>query len=172
MLCLILNKNLEIYSQQFVILIDSGYIQDGYQPLKIILIIKCFLINLKILGNNLAFIAITNIFLYNKNIKIFNKSFFDKISIKIVTGFPWYIFLLVLNFYFIVENANNSAFTSKKKSLKLRVVVFIKRFFISFNVLYYTKISSLLLKLEPLKIIVKNKKINLSNYISIIIKKY
>ena len=88
MICLILNKNLEIYSQQFVILTDSGYIQDGYEPLKIVLIIKCFLINLKILGNNLAFIVITNIFLYKKNIKMFNKSFFDKISTKIVTGLP------------------------------------------------------------------------------------
>lgn len=105
---------------------------------------------------------------------MFNKSFFYKISIRIVTWFPWYIYFLVLilDFYFVVKNVNNLIFNSEKKNLKLKVAVFIKRFFISFNVLYYTKISSLLFNLEPLKIIVKNKKINLSNYISTIIKKY
>ena len=92
--CIIFNKNLDIFTKSFDISPDSVYITGGYKPLKLMKLMKlfsCLLTNLNILSNYLSF-KIIYIFLNDKNKIKLNKLFFNKLSIKLVTGFSWYHF--------------------------------------------------------------------------------
>ena len=83
---MIFNKNLDIFTKSFDISPDSCYITGGYKPLKLMKLFSCLLTNLNILSNYLSF-KIIYIFLNGKNKIKLNKLFFNKLSIKLVTGF-------------------------------------------------------------------------------------
>ena len=159
--CMIFNKNLDIFTKSFDISPDSGYITCGYKPLKLMKLFSCLLTNLNILSNYLSF-KIIYIFLNGKNKIKLNKLFFNKLSIKLVTGFSWYLFPLVFDFYFFKKNRNNPFLVKKKKLLYLKLIVGLKKVFIDLNIFYYVKIIEILVEPLILRIIIKNRSIRLN----------
>lgn len=128
--------------------------------LKLMKLFSCLLTNLNILSNYLSF-KIIYIFLNDKNKIKLNKLFFNKLSIKFVTGFSWYLFPLVFDFYFFKKNRNNP-FLVKKKLLYLKLIVGLKKVFIDLNIFYYVKIIEISVEPLILRIIIKNRSIRLN----------
>jgi len=129
---------------------NSEFIKHDYKPLNLALIIKYLLITILILANNLAFMLIYMFLDIKNNVEI-NKIKVNKLIIKLLVYFPYYLLILFVHFYQFIKEQENLLFNNKK-SLKLQLKMKTVIFLTNFSTFFYLKTINLNLYTYSFKI--------------------